>query len=93
MRKVILLILFFLASAVFSLQAEEYDFRETRWGMSVKEVRASEGSRLLIKEGGKKEYRLVYSTSIADLEGSDGIPPKHLSEAVQYRTLDRTYWT
>jgi hypothetical protein len=70
MRKVILLILFFLASAVFSLQAEEYDFRETRWGMSVKEVRASEGSRLLIKEGGKKEYRLVYSTSIADLEGS-----------------------
>jgi magnesium chelatase family protein len=30
--------------------------------------------------------------AIADLAAADSIAPKHLSEAVQYRTLDRTYW-
>jgi magnesium chelatase family protein len=29
---------------------------------------------------------------IADLEAAASIEPKHLSEAIQYRTLDRTYW-
>jgi hypothetical protein len=69
MRKVMLLLLIFFASAFFTLQGEEYDFRQTRWGMSVKEVRSSERSSLLRKEGGKKEYRLTYSASIADMEG------------------------
>jgi magnesium chelatase family protein len=35
---------------------------------------------------------LKVARTIADLSAEDNLGPKHLSEAVQYRTLDRNLW-
>jgi magnesium chelatase family protein len=35
---------------------------------------------------------LKVARTVADLDGIPQLEPKHIAEAIQYRTLDRTFW-
>ena len=57
------------------------------------EVLLEQAMRELALSARAHDKILKLARTIADLDAAPAIQPEHISEAIQYRTLDRSYWT
>jgi magnesium chelatase family protein len=48
---------------------------------------------MAVRRMGAHDRILKVARTIADLDSAESVTAKHLAEAVQYRSLDRSYWS